>query len=287
MRQGDPVFAWAVPRPGSALSGVLALVTPDGKTASKATAFPCPVPEAASLVGVAVGMETFAKPGVWTLAFAGTLDGAPYERRLELPVAERAFPTQTIKLDAKLTQLRTKPSPEQQAESELYSKILSTFDPSAVYLKDAFIVPTVDKRRSSTFGDTRNYRYSNGKKSVGRHLGIDFAAAKGTAVVACGSARVAFAGLRILTGNTVILEHLPGVFTIYMHMDSLAVQTGALVLRGEPIGTLGSTGFSTGPHLHWELQVAYVACDPEALLDEGPLDKIRRLITMSASPKGR
>jgi murein DD-endopeptidase MepM/ murein hydrolase activator NlpD len=83
---------------------------------------------------------------------------------------------------------------------------------------------------------------------------------------------------RIVTGNTVILEHLPGVYSIYMHMDSMAVFVGQVVPRGAPIGSSGMTGLSTGPHLHWELRVCGVPCDPEAFAGIDNFPEIRRMI---------
>ena len=76
-----------------------------------------------------------------------------------------------------------------------------------------------------------------------------------------------------ITGNTVILEHLCGVYTLYYHLNSLSVKEGELVEAGTQIGEIGATGFVTGPHLHWELRVAGVAVDPEAFISTPILDK--------------
>ncbi|MCX7023349.1 MAG: M23 family metallopeptidase [Spirochaetes bacterium] len=286
-RQGDPVFVWAIPPAGSRLEGWFSLITPGGTTAARVSPFPCPVPEASNLQGFALGVSTDGAEGEWILVFEGGLDGVPLRHESQLKVQSREFPLETIKLSPTLTKLRTAPDPKQAEESKAYIAILESFDPAAVFLRDSFILPTVDTRRTSTFGDARKYIYSNGKTSIGRHLGLDLSAPRGTPVFACGTGRVAFAGLRILTGNTVILEHLPGVYSICMHMDTIEVAPGDVVRRGARIGTVGSTGFSTGPHLHWELRVAMTPCDPEALAGEGPLDKARRLVNMNASSEGR
>jgi murein DD-endopeptidase MepM/ murein hydrolase activator NlpD len=77
----------------------------------------------------------------------------------------------------------------------------------------------------------------------------------------------------ILTGNTVVIEHLPGLYSIYMHMSQIKVKPGDAVGQGDVIGMVGMTGFATGPHLHWEVQASGVAVDPEALTREPLLDK--------------
>jgi len=72
---------------------------------------------------------------------------------------------------------------------------------------------------------------------------------------------------RIVTGNTVVVEHLPGVFSLYYHLDEIRVEEGVLVAGGQEIGTVGDTGLATGPHLHWEMRVGGVPVSPEDLMD--------------------
>lgn len=96
-----------------------------------------------------------------------------------------------------------------------------------------------------------------------RHTGVDLSAASGTPVVAAldGTARVVHA----LTGYGlhVIIDHGGGLTTLYGHLDSVAVSDGESVSTGERIGTVGSTGNSTGPHLHFEVRRDGVAVDPQ------------------------
>ncbi len=82
-----------------------------------------------------------------------------------------------------------------------------------------------------------------------------------------------FASKRILTGNTVVIEHLPGLFSIYMHMSELEMKVGDVVNQGDVIGKVGMTGFATGPHLHWEVESMGVSVDPDLLVREPLLDK--------------
>jgi murein DD-endopeptidase MepM/ murein hydrolase activator NlpD len=86
-----------------------------------------------------------------------------------------------------------------------------------------------------------------------------------------------------MTGNTVIIEHLPGVFTVYFHMASISVKEGDLVGPGEHVGTVGMTGFATGPHLHWEAVVSGIAVDPDSLARQPLLDKSPQFVDTQAS----
>ena len=71
---------------------------------------------------------------------------------------------------------------------------------------------------------------------------------------------------RISTGWSVVVEHLPGVYSLYYHLDSLAASEGEAVRAGTLIGRSGSTGLSTGPHLHWEFRVNGEAVSPDWFL---------------------
>jgi murein DD-endopeptidase MepM/ murein hydrolase activator NlpD len=94
------------------------------------------------------------------------------------------------------------------------------------------------------------------------HAGVDFGAASGTPIVAAASGTVVSAGWQGGYGNAVIIDHGGGEATLYGHQSRLAVSTGARVSRGEVIGYVGSTGMSTGPHLHFELRINGVPTDP-------------------------
>ena len=94
------------------------------------------------------------------------------------------------------------------------------------------------------------------------HNGVDFAASTGTPVKAAEAGTVAVAGTRGGYGTTVILDHDNGLATLYGHLSRLAVDEGAKVARGAVVGYVGSTGFSTGPHLHFEVRVNGNPVDP-------------------------
>jgi murein DD-endopeptidase MepM/ murein hydrolase activator NlpD len=94
------------------------------------------------------------------------------------------------------------------------------------------------------------------------HLGVDVAAARGTRVVAPAPGRVSFVGRKFGFGLVVEIDHGSGVVTRYAHCGTALVSEGAHVERGMPIATVGMSGLSTGPHLHYEVLVHGRQVDP-------------------------
>lgn len=101
------------------------------------------------------------------------------------------------------------------------------------------------------------------------HHGIDIAAPRGTPIGAAGAGTVVFAGRRGGYGNTVIVEQPDGKQTLYAHADQLLVNVGDVVDAGQTIATVGSTGRSTGPHLHFEVRENGQPVDPTATFAKG------------------
>ncbi len=94
------------------------------------------------------------------------------------------------------------------------------------------------------------------------HTGVDFGVGYGTPIRAADSGTVIYATWMGGYGNVIIVDHGNGLSTLYAHQSSLAVDTGARVVRGQTVGYVGSTGFSTGPHLHFEVRVNGNPVDP-------------------------
>ena len=106
-------------------------------------------------------------------------------------------------------------------------------------------------RITSSFGD----RESPTEGASTNHKGVDVGAASGTAIVAAASGTVVIATYSASAGNYVMISHGGGVYTVYMHMSSIGVSKGQTVSRGSKIGAVGSTGYSTGPHLHFGIRI--------------------------------
>jgi murein DD-endopeptidase MepM/ murein hydrolase activator NlpD len=126
----------------------------------------------------------------------------------------------------------------------------------------------VGGRLTTEFGETR---YVNDFPTSYRHLGLDIAAPEGTEVKASNRGKVVLARSLILTGNTVMIDHGEGLFSVYHHLLKLSVKAGAVVERGQKIGEVGSTGFSTGPHLHFMISYFTTNLEPGYVLFGQPV----------------
>ena len=118
---------------------------------------------------------------------------------------------------------------------------------------------------NAVFGTLRSY---NGSPFDRYHRGVDFAGAPGTSVLAAADGIVVLVDRLHIRGNTIVIDHGWGLFTLYAHQQETLVQLGEAVTTGQVIGTVGSTGRSTGPHLHWEVWVNGVNVDPMQWVQE-------------------
>jgi murein DD-endopeptidase MepM/ murein hydrolase activator NlpD len=98
------------------------------------------------------------------------------------------------------------------------------------------------------------------------HTGIDFGAPSGTPIFAAESGVVFSAGTRGGYGNATVIDHGGGISTLYAHQSRFGVSAGQQVTRGQVIGYVGSTGYSTGPHLHFEVRISGSPVDPAPYL---------------------
>lgn len=98
------------------------------------------------------------------------------------------------------------------------------------------------------------------------HAGIDFRSPAGRRVGAAGSGQVAFVGDLYFTGRTVVLDHGEGLYTLYAHLQQTTCRVGEELRGGQTLGRVGSSGRSTGPHLHWGAKLRGARIDPLALV---------------------
>ena len=132
-----------------------------------------------------------------------------------------------------------------------------------LFFKDKFIMP-VEGIISGVYG---SQRILNGKPKW-PHYGIDIAAKKGTIIRSSGAGVVTMAENDLYyTGGTIIMDHGHGISSIYSHLDKLKVKVGDQVQQGDMIGTVGSTGRSTGPHLDFRINWFQTRLDPMSVLN--------------------
>jgi murein DD-endopeptidase MepM/ murein hydrolase activator NlpD len=134
------------------------------------------------------------------------------------------------------------------------------------YFQDPFLWPA-QGRLTTPYG---YQRVVNGKPA-NRHTAIDIANKEGTPIVSSNHGKVALADTLYLTGNTVIIDHGLNLFSIYAHMSKMDVKPGQLVKRGQLIGKIGTTGFSTGPHLHYGMLIGNTYINPAPFFESSPL----------------
>ena len=138
-----------------------------------------------------------------------------------------------------------------------------SIDSNLPFFKNQFIMP-VEGIISGIYG---SQRILNGKPKW-PHYGIDIAAKKGTMIKSSGSGTVTMAEDDLYyTGGTIIMDHGHGISTIYSHLENVLVSVGDKINQGDIIGTVGSTGRSTGPHLDFRINWFQTRLDPMSVLN--------------------
>jgi murein DD-endopeptidase MepM/ murein hydrolase activator NlpD len=240
------------------------------------------------LFGALMALSPELPPGAYSLVVDGFVGTAEGFSTASIAIGPRSFSRETIHLDEANARIRAERSKRKDDEARKLYALLSSVDEAAIYAGPApFIFPVEGGWRSAGFGDVRRYAYPSGGSDRSVHNGIDWAVVEGTAVSACARGKVVMVADREVTGKTLIVEHLPGLYSLYFHLSEIEVEEGAIVDRGERIALSGSTGMATGPHLHWELRAKGGAVDPEYWLQAALLDKNAVSAIMSGLIEGR
>ena len=209
-----------------------------------------------------LGLDLGVKPGRETLHI--TLWSGRSEKdqiQAELEILARDFPKRKLSVDPKYVHPPREVQERIKREAEILAQIYGQTSPEWL-AQGKFELPC-DGQLSPNFGQQRIY--NNVPRSI--HAGVDIAIASGQPIKAANDGRVALASNLYFSGNTVIIDHGLGLYTVYCHMSKLLVKRGAMVRQGEVIGLAGSTGLSTGPHLHWAAKINEARIDPLALLE--------------------
>lgn len=210
---------------------------------------------------LAVDLET--PPGAYPVEFeAQGRSGQRYRLRIPVTVADGRFPVQHLTLPRGMVDLDTETLERVRREQALLAAIWTKWQRGPDWAQ-AFIPPLeVTLRVSSEFGLRR---IINGRPRS-PHGGVDFRASSGTPVRASNRGAVVYVGEMFFSGNSVILHHGSGLFTMYFHLQRYRVEPGQEVAHGEVLGWVGASGRVTGPHLHWGARLQGARFDPRRLL---------------------
>jgi murein DD-endopeptidase MepM/ murein hydrolase activator NlpD len=205
-----------------------------------------------------VGVDLEKAAGRYDLSVvAKASDGGTVECNTALAIRAGKFATERLKVEQQFVE----PNPEQakraQTEQQKLRQIFDHVTPEKLW-QGTFRFPLDGATKGSNFGKRR---ILNGQPRP-PHTGADFPALTGTPVHATQAGRVVVAEELFFSGNTVIVDHGLGIYSLYGHLSAIDVAAGDEVKAGTLLGKVGATGRVTGPHLHWGVTVNRARVDP-------------------------
>ena len=208
-----------------------------------------------------LGVDLDAKPGAHSAEALLMMDDGKVDRReISVRVVAKKFPTTPLNVEERFVELSKADLDRAHRESgeaeAIYRRITTDIVPD-----EPFTVP-IPGGVGRNFGERRVF---NGEPRS-PHSGADLHAPAGTPVHATNRGRVVLAKNLFFTGNTVILDHGLGLYSLYAHLSRIDVKSGEMVKNGDVVGLVGATGRVTAPHLHWGMRVQGARVDPFSLI---------------------
>ena len=242
---------------------VLTVTMPDASASPKIRAFDralLPFQISPTTWKVLVGIDLETAPGTYPVTIDAGASRPAAKTTYPLVVRAKTFPTRTLKVDEAF--VNPPPSAEARiaSDSARLADIWQHSSPAQLWL-GPFIRP-VPNEANSAFG-TRSV-YNGQPRSP--HSGADFLSPAGTPIKSPNGGEVVLADDLYYTGNTVVIDHGLGLFSLFAHLEKINVQKGQRVATGDVVGLVGATGRVTGPHLHWMVRVGGARVDPLSLL---------------------
>lgn len=186
------------------------------------------------------------------------------QRELQTALAEsKNLMSQLAALNTDMQSLLEKAQLEEKEVADKIAELQTAVGTAEDRQQQKWVLPIQYKVCSSPFG----YREHPVAGEAKFHYGVDLAADMGTPIVASRSGTVSSATFENVAGNYVVIDHLDGYTSRYMHMDKYIVTPGQFVMAGQIIGYCGSTGVSTGPHLHFGIYHNDKAVNPALYID--------------------
>jgi murein DD-endopeptidase MepM/ murein hydrolase activator NlpD len=207
-----------------------------------------------------VGIDLDVVPGAYAVTIEAHRVGHNATLAYELQVGARAFPTRELRVDEAFV---NPPAGERARIDRDAAELAAVWRaPAAERLWNGAFVRPVPGPANSRFG-TRSI-FNGQERSP--HSGGDFLSPAGTPVHAPNSGRVVVARSLYFSGNTIVIDHGLGLFSLLAHLATIDVGAGDRLEAGQVVGTVGATGRVTGPHLHWAVRAGGARVDPLSLL---------------------
>ena len=200
-----------------------------------------------------IGLSALSSPGIYSLILKD--DSNFLNDKKSLKVLSANYPIQNLVISKSTGGIQ--PSPGELAKVQ---KAKDTLTKNAYWNTKS--IPYLSPAKGCIISDYGLIRYYNGKPSGNYHKGVDIKAPKGETIKTIASGKVIIAKMFRLHGGTVAIDHGQGLVSFYLHMSKINIKEGQIVNQNEKIGEVGSTGFATGPHLHWGLYVHGTPVDP-------------------------
>ena len=207
-----------------------------------------------------LGIDIDTKPGSYTVSFEAMSAGQTITATTELIVRPGEFGRRVLTVDDAFVNPPQPTIARIRREAAELEQLWTQSEPRRLW-SDGFLRP-VPGRANGAFGSRSIF---NGEARQ-PHGGADFLSPTGTPIHAPNSGRVVLARDLYFTGNTVVIDHGLGVFSLLAHLSVVDVHQGEFVTRGDTIGQVGATGRVTGPHLHWAIRMNGARVDPLAVL---------------------
>jgi murein DD-endopeptidase MepM/ murein hydrolase activator NlpD len=209
-----------------------------------------------------LGVDLDTKAGEHKASVVLTMDdGSVDKREAVIKVVRKKYPTTELKVDDKYVELNKADLARANRETKETEAIYAGITNEMLW-SEPFAVP-IEGETGTNFGHRRVF---NGQPRA-PHAGADLRAKTGTPIHATNRGRVVLAKNLFFTGNTVILDHGLGIYSLYAHLSRIDVKPGDMVSNGQLVGLSGATGRVTGPHLHWGMRVQGARVDPFTLVD--------------------
>ena len=174
-------------------------------------------------------------------------------------VEPKSFPVTRLTVEPRFVELSPENLERSRRESQRLGQVFAQITPDILW-DDGFVVP-IPNARGSNFGHRRVFN----DQPRNPHSGADISAAAGTPIRSTSRGRVVETGDYFFNGNTVVVDHGLGIYSVYLHLSQIDVEPGQMIEGGEVVGLVGATGRVTGPHLHWGFRIQNARIDPFSL----------------------